>query len=95
MAAMVRPAHSPSGREARAFLRRLVREIRAHWPQVEILIRADSHYCTSEVLDFCRTQGLEFILDVASTTTLRRHIEALEGLGASRRRHSHEGGGCD
>ena len=45
VAAMLRPARRPSGREARAFLRRLVREIRAHWPRVEILIRADSHYC--------------------------------------------------
>ena len=45
VAAMLRPAKRPSGREARAFLRRLVRAIRGHWPRVEILIRADSHYC--------------------------------------------------
>ena len=63
---------------ARAFLRRLVREIRSHWPRVEILIRADSHYCAPEVLDFCRAERLDFILAVASTTTLRRHVEALE-----------------
>ena len=46
-----------AGAEARAFLRRLVREIRGHWPRVEILIRADSHYCAPEVLDFCRAEG--------------------------------------
>jgi hypothetical protein len=85
VAAMLRPARRPSGREARAFLRRLVREIRGHWPQVEILIRADSHYCAPEVLDFCRAAGLDFILGVASTTTLRRHIEALEQSTAARR----------
>ncbi|MBV1800084.1 IS1380 family transposase [Siccirubricoccus sp. G192] len=83
--AMLRPAHRPSGREARAFLRRLVREIRAHWPRVEILIRADSHYCAPEVLDFCRAEGLDFILGVASTTTLRRHVTALEQSAAARR----------
>jgi hypothetical protein len=76
--AMLRPAKRPSGREARAFLRRLVRAIRGHWPRVEILIRADSHYCAPEVLDFCRAEGLDFILGVASTTTLRRHVEVLE-----------------
>ena len=85
VAAMLRPAHRPSGREARAFLRRLVREIRVHWPRVEILIRADSHYCAPEVLDFCRAEGLDFVLGVASTTTLRRHVEALEQRTAARR----------
>jgi hypothetical protein len=78
VAAMLRPAKRPSGREARAFLRRLVRVLRGHWPRVEILIRADSHYCAPEVLDFCRAEGLDFMLGVAPTTTLRRHVEALE-----------------
>src|SRR3712207_2411153 len=55
-----------------------VREIRSHWPRVEILIRADSHYCAPEVLDFCRAERLDFIFAVASTTTLRRHVLALE-----------------
>ena len=85
VAAMLRPARRPSGREARAFLRRLVREIRSHWPRVEILIRADSHYCAPEVLDFCRAERLDFILGVASSTTLRRHVEALERSTAARR----------
>ena len=85
VAAMLRPARRPTGAEARAFLRRLVRGIRGHWPQVEILVRADSHYCAPEVLDFCRAEDLDFILGVASTTTLRRHVEALEQSTAARR----------
>jgi hypothetical protein len=83
--AMLRPARRPSGAEVRAFLRRLVREIRGHWPRVEILIRADSHYCAPEVLDFCRAERLDFILGLASTTTLRRHVAALEQSTAARR----------
>jgi hypothetical protein len=86
VAAMLRPARRPTGAEARAFLRRLVREIRSHWPRVEILIRADSHYCAPEVLDFCRAERLDFVLGVASTTTLRRHVEALERSTAAARR---------
>jgi hypothetical protein len=85
MAAMLRPARRPTGAEACAFLRRLVREIRSHWPRVEILIRADSHYCAPEVLDFCRAERLDFLLGVATTSTLRRHVEALEQSTASRR----------
>src|SRR4051812_22339590 len=85
VAAMLRPAKRPSGREARSFLRRLVRAIRGHWPRVEILIRADSHYCAPEVLDFCRAEGLDFMLGVAPTTTLRRHVETLERSTAAQR----------
>jgi Transposase DDE domain group 1 len=84
VAAMLRSAKRPSGQEARAVLRRLVRAIRGHWPRVEILIRADSHYCAPEGLDFCRAEGLDFILGVASTT-LRRHVEALERSTAALR----------
>ena len=86
VAAMLRPARRPTGAEARAFLRRLVSEIRRHWPRVEILIRADSHYCAPEVLDFCRAARIDFLLGVASTTTLRRHVETLEASTA--RRHA-------
>lgn len=85
VAAMLRPARRPTGAEARNLLRRLVREIRSHWPRVEILIRADSHYCAPEVLDFCRVARVDFLLGVASTTTLRRHVEALEASTARRR----------
>jgi hypothetical protein len=91
VAAMLRPARRPTGTEARAFLRRLVHEIRGHWPRVEILIRADSHYCAPEVLDFCRAARIDFLLGVASTTTLRRHVETLEASTA--RRHASAPGG--
>jgi len=47
VAAMLRPARRPTGAEARNLPRRLVREIRRHWPRVEILIRADSHVWTA------------------------------------------------
>ena len=78
VAALLRPARRPTGREARGFLRRLVHEIRSHWPRVEILIRADSHYCAPEVLDFCRAQGLHYILGLATSSTLRARVAALE-----------------
>src|SRR5579863_4772278 len=76
--AVLRPAKRPGGKEIKAFLRRLLRAIRANWPRVEILVRGDSHYCAPEVLDFCRANRLDYILGVAPTSTLRRHIEGLE-----------------
>ena len=76
--AVLRPAKRPGGKEIKAFLRRLLRALRANWPRTEILVRGDSHYCAPEVLDFCRASGLDYILGVAPTTTLRRHIGGLE-----------------
>jgi hypothetical protein len=82
--AVLRPAKRPGGKEIRAFLRRLLRAIRANWPKTKIMLRADSHYCCPEVLDFCRANGLDYILGVAPTTTLRRHIGDLEASAIAR-----------
>jgi hypothetical protein len=76
--AVLRPAKRPGGKEIKTFLGRLLRAIRANWPRTQIMLRGDSHYCAPEVLDFCRANGLDYILGVAPTTTLRRHIGGLE-----------------
>jgi len=82
--AVLRPAKRPSGKEIKPFLRRLLRAIRARWPHTEILLRADSHYCGPEVLDWCRANGLAYLLGVAPTTTLRRHVDDLEASTKAR-----------
>jgi hypothetical protein len=42
---LLRPGKRPSGVEIRGFVRRLVGANRAHWPKVEILLRADRSLC--------------------------------------------------
>ncbi len=76
--AVLRPAKRPGGKEIKPFLRRLLRAIYSNWPGTKITLRADSHYCCPETLDFCRVNGLDYILGVAPTTTLRKHIGDLE-----------------
>src|SRR3954451_14368087 len=82
--AVLRPAKRPKGAEIRALLRRVLRAIRANWPATAILLRADSHYCGPEVLDWCRANGVDFIFGVAPTSTLRRHVERLEASTLAR-----------
>jgi len=82
--ALLRPAKRPKGVEIRAFLRRLIRAIRAHWPQVEILLRADSHYACPDVMDWCETNRLDYVFGLAPNSTLRRHITGLEESTAAR-----------
>jgi hypothetical protein len=82
--ALLRPGQRPGGREIRAFLRRLVRAIRAIWPNVEILLRADSHYTAPEVLDWCRANRVDWVLGLAPNSALQRHVAALEKTTAER-----------
>jgi hypothetical protein len=82
--ALLRPGKRPGGHEIRAFLRRLVGAIRATWPKVEILLRADSHYTAPEVLDWCRANRVDWVLGLAPNAVLRRHVEALEKTTAER-----------
>jgi hypothetical protein len=82
--AVLRPAKQPGGKEIRVFLRRLLGAIRANWPKTEILLRGESHYCAPEILDWCRANGVDNILGVAPTSTLRAHILGLEACVKAR-----------
>jgi hypothetical protein len=82
--AVLRPAKRPKGVEIRAFLRRLIRAIRSHWPRVAILVRADSHYACPEVLDWCEANGLDYILGLAPSRTLKRHVTGIEASSTAR-----------
>jgi Transposase DDE domain group 1 len=82
--ALLRPGKRPGGREIRGFLRRLVGAIRATWPRLEILLRADSHYACPEVFDWCRANRVDWVFGLASNAVLRRHVEALEKTTAER-----------
>src|SRR3984893_9885580 len=64
--AVLRPAKRPGGKEIRTFLRRLLRAIRTNWPNTQILLRADSHYCCPEVLD-----GVEPMVSIISWASRR------------------------
>jgi len=82
--ALLRPGKRPSGVEIRGFVRRLIGALRGHWPKVEILLRADSHYACPEVFDWCRKNRVDWIFGLAPNGALRRHVAALEKSTAAR-----------
>ena len=82
--ALLRPGKRPGGREIAAFVRRLVGAIRALWPRVEILLRADSHYARPGLFDGCRKNRVDWIFGLAPNAALRRHLAALEKSTAAR-----------
>jgi hypothetical protein len=72
---ILRPGKTPSGKEARAWLRRLVRRIRTHWPKTRITIRGDSYYGRPEVMEFCENNGVDYFLGVSGNTILDALVE--------------------
>jgi len=82
--ALLRPARRPKGAESAAHIHRLIRQIRIYWPQTEILLRADSHYCTPEVLDLCDRLGLRYVLGLSKNSRLAEHILPVDASTAAR-----------
>ena len=82
--ALLRPARRPGGAESAAHLRRLIREVRKHWPRTGILLRADSHYCGPEVLDLCDQPGLRHVFGLSRNARLQEEVQALEASTATR-----------
>jgi hypothetical protein len=69
--AMLRTGKTPSGEEAAGHIRRLVRHIRRHWPTTRITIRGDGHYGRPEVMDWCETNGVDYVLGLPTNAVLR------------------------
>lgn len=72
VAFVLRPAKTPSGSEARAHVRRLIRRIRRHWPETRILLRGDGHYARPELMAWCEANGVDFLFGLPMNAVLRR-----------------------
>ena len=75
VAVVLRPGKTPSGREVRAHLRRLVRRIRTRWPLTRITIRGDSHYARPEAMEFCEQNGLSYLFGLAGSRPLTSKVQ--------------------
>src|SRR5947209_4520566 len=75
VAVLLRPGKTPSGREVRGHLRRLLREIRRHWPRTHITIRGDSHYGRPEVMAWCEASGVDYVFGLSGNDRLRALVE--------------------
>jgi hypothetical protein len=76
VAMILRPGKTPTGAEVRGHLRRLVRRIRRHWPATRLTIRGDGHYSRPEVMDWCDSQGIDYVFGLSGNAVLARAVEA-------------------
>jgi Transposase DDE domain group 1 len=75
VAVLLRPGKTPSGKEVRGHLRRLIRRIRRHWPLTHITLRGDGHYSRPEVMAWCEANGIDYIFGLPGNTALDRAVD--------------------
>jgi hypothetical protein len=75
VAVLLRPGKTPSGKEVRGHLRRLVRRIRRHWPTTHITIRGDGHYGRPQVMEWCEENGIDFVFGLPGNAVLAEAVE--------------------
>jgi hypothetical protein len=55
-------------------LRRIVSQIRRKWPKVRIVLRGDSGFCREEILTWCESNRVDYVLGLAKNPVLIREI---------------------
>jgi hypothetical protein len=66
----LRPSNIDAARHAWAILKLLVLRLREEWPQVRIIVRADSGFCRRKMLSWCERAGVEYIIGLARNPRL-------------------------
>jgi Transposase DDE domain group 1 len=74
LCARLRPADQDGATGAVDELRRIVAQIRQRWPQIEIVVRADSGFCREELMGWCEQQHVEYVLGLARNERLLHSI---------------------
>ena len=75
LAAYLRPSRIDAAKHSRALLKLLVRRLRAVWPGVQIVFRADSGFCRWKLLRWCDRHDVNYIVGLAKNAVLQRRIE--------------------
>jgi hypothetical protein len=74
LAAKLRPASVDAAAGAAQEVARIVAQIRRRWPQVRILVRADSGFAREELMAWCEANGVHFLLGLQKNDRLVAEI---------------------
>ena len=82
---LLRPGKRPSGEEVAKVLRHVIGRIRMRWPRVDILVRADSHYCSEPALALLEAMRCDYIIGFAINAKLAEIAAPWRAQCAARR----------
>jgi hypothetical protein len=74
LCARLRPSNIDGALGAEAELERIVAQIRERWPDVQIILRGDSGFCRSGLMDWCDENGVDYILGLSRSSRLVARI---------------------
>jgi Transposase DDE domain group 1 len=89
LCARLRPSNQDASAGSLAEVARIVRQIRQRWPQVRIILRADSGFCREELMGWCEKHHVDYLLGLARNERLRRKIAP--EMREAKRRHRRTG----
>jgi hypothetical protein len=75
LAAKLRRSNIDGAAGADVELARIVGRIRASWPRVRILVRADSGFARESLMAWCEANGVDFVFGLARNKRLAKEIE--------------------
>src|SRR2546427_4175114 len=74
LCARLRPSNIDASAGSLAEVQRIVRQIRARWPETSIILRADSGFCREELLAWCENNDVDYVFGFARNKRLRKII---------------------
>ena len=74
LSARLRPSNIDASAGSVKELERIVGQIRAQWPHVQIVIRADSGFCRERIMAWCEANDVDFVLGLAKNKRLITEI---------------------
>jgi hypothetical protein len=55
-------------------IERIVKQIRAAWPEVRIILRGDSGFCRNQLMSWCESRDVDYVFGMARNKRLRKII---------------------
>ena len=86
----LRPSNIDPAKHAWAILAKLVRALRERWPEVKIILRADSGFCRWKMLRWCESHQVDYIVGIAKNERLKALSAKLEQRAERKYRKSGE-----
>jgi len=72
--ARLRPSNIDASAGALAEVERIVRRLRFTWPEVEIVLRADSGFCRDEMMSWCEQNRVGYVFGLARNERLVKRL---------------------
>jgi hypothetical protein len=74
LVAKLRPANIDASAGAQEEVARVIAQLRARWPKVRILLRADSGFAREELMGWCEQNAVDYLFGLARNSRLVRAI---------------------